>query len=372
MASGVPTQAPGALVTRKAVQERPLSLHYPQPRLVQRKPGDTIHLRNCLNPARAAWPFQLEGAGDDGGRVEISLNRPCGNQLAARLPDLSERDQRSIGGGQAELLEELPARGGERRLVRVIFALGDRPGARVTAGPERAAGMGEEHFERGSPPEQQETGAALNGHAIRIAETHCGVATAGTPLPDLRTLAGRPAHTNPRAVRANTLSAARSAVGSLGVQTVFETAGGAPGLLRLAGAWHARVMDDEVVSHAFSHGFRPDHTARLAAYWGEALGGPASYSASFGDETAVVRIHSGNGPHEEMDRRAVACFDQALVDVGLAGDDRLRELLHDYFAWATRTAMSRYHRSADDVPDGLRIPHWSWDGLIRESRPAER
>ena len=158
----------------------------------------------------------------------------------------------------------------------------------------------------------------------------------------------------------------------LRVQTVFEAAGGAPGLLRLAGAWHARVMDDEVVSHAFSHGFRPDHTERLAAYWGEALGGPASYSASFGDETAVVRIHSGNGPHEEMDRRAVACFDQALVDVGLAGDDRLRELLHAYFAWATRTAMSRYHRSADDVPDGLRIPHWSWDGLIRESRPAER
>lgn len=103
------------------------------------------------------------------------------------------------------------------------------------------------------------------------------------------------------------------------MQTVFEAAGGAPGLLRLAGAWHARVMDDEVVSHAFSHGFRPDHTERLAAYWGEALGGPASYSASFGDETAVVRIHSGNGPHEEMDRRAVACFDQALVDVGLAG-----------------------------------------------------
>jgi hemoglobin len=100
--------------------------------------------------------------------------------------------------------------------------------------------------------------------------------------------------------------------------------------------------------------------------------GPASYSASFGDETAVVRIHSGNGPHEEMDHRAVACFDQALVDVGLAGNDRLRELLHDYFAWATRTAMSRYHRSADDVPDDLRIPHWSWDGLIRESRPAER
>ncbi len=25
--------------------------------------------------------------------------------------------------------------------------------------------------------------------------------------------------------------------------------------------------------------------------------------------------------------------------------------------------MSRYHRSADDVPEKLSIPHWSWDGL---------
>jgi len=136
------------------------------------------------------------------------------------------------------------------------------------------------------------------------------------------------------------------------------------GLRRLAGAWHARVMADEVVSHAFSHGFHPQHTERLAAYWAEAIDGPASYSDAFGDETSVVRMHSGNGVHEEMDRRAIACFDQALVDVGLAADDRLRHVLHDYFAWATTASMSQYHRSADDVPDGLRIPRWSWDGLV--------
>ena len=76
-------------------------------------------------------------------------------------------------------------------------------------------------------------------------------------------------------------------------------------------------MADEVVSHAFSHGYRADHSERLAAYWAEALGGPPLYTGVFGDETAVVRMHSGNGPHEEMDRRAIACFDQALVDVGL-------------------------------------------------------
>ena len=147
------------------------------------------------------------------------------------------------------------------------------------------------------------------------------------------------------------------------MQTVFEAAGGHDGLRRLADAWHRRVLADEVVAHAFSHGFHPRHVERLAAYWAEALGGPTTYSVSYGDETTVVKMHSGNGEHDEMDRRAIACFDQALTDIGLAHDDVLRQVLHDYFAWATRTTMSGYHHSANDVPNGLNIPHWSWDGL---------
>jgi hemoglobin len=147
------------------------------------------------------------------------------------------------------------------------------------------------------------------------------------------------------------------------MQSVYEAAGGEEGLLRLAEAWHVRVMADEVVSHAFSQGVHPQHSGRLAAYWAEALGGPTVYSDAYGDETSVVRIHSGHGLHEEMDRRAIACFDQALQDVGLAADEPLRQVLHDYFAWATTTTMARYHESADDVPEGLSIPRWSWDGL---------
>ena len=148
-----------------------------------------------------------------------------------------------------------------------------------------------------------------------------------------------------------------------GRPSVYEAAGGEEGLLRLAKAWHARVLADEVVGHAFSGGFHQDHTRRLAAYWTEALGGLPTYSSLYGDETAVVRLHSGNGQHEEMDRRAIACFDEALEDAGLATDDTLRQTLHDYFAWVTKTALAGYPDSADEVPTGLRIPRWSWDGL---------
>ncbi|MFP5226801.1 MAG: group II truncated hemoglobin [Acidobacteriota bacterium] len=147
-------------------------------------------------------------------------------------------------------------------------------------------------------------------------------------------------------------------------RTIYEAAGGMEGMRRLAEAWHRRVMDDEVVAHAFSHGFHPEHTERLAAYWAEALGGPAAYSGVYGDETSVVRIHSGNGEHEEMDRRAIACFDEALADAGLAGDPVLRQVLHDYFVWATTTTMARYPRSAEDVPVGMGIPRWGWEGRV--------
>ena len=67
------------------------------------------------------------------------------------------------------------------------------------------------------------------------------------------------------------------------VQSVYKAVGGDEGVLKLAHAWHARVLADEVVSHAFSHGYHPEHTERLAAYWIEALGGPARYSELIGD-----------------------------------------------------------------------------------------
>ncbi len=131
--------------------------------------------------------------------------------------------------------------------------------------------------------------------------------------------------------------------------------------------WHTRVLADEIVGHAFSHGFHPQHSERLAAYWAEALGGPTTYSDQYGNESFVVRIHSGNGVHEDMDQRAIACFDQALEDIGLARETPLRQVLHDYFAWATTTTMARYPRSAEDVPNNLHIPKWSWQRLVSDA-----
>lgn len=148
--------------------------------------------------------------------------------------------------------------------------------------------------------------------------------------------------------------------------SVFEAAGGRQAFRDLAHAWHRQCLQDEVVSHAFSRpGQHPEHVERLAAYWAEALGGPADYSETMADHSHVLRLHSGNGEHEEMDERAQVCFAHALDDAGLPDDERLRSTLKDYFRWAT-SLMATHPDSADAVPEGLKLPQWSWTGQVQE------
>ena len=146
-------------------------------------------------------------------------------------------------------------------------------------------------------------------------------------------------------------------------QSIYDAAGGRRAFLDLADAWHARCLADPVVSHAFSHGYHPQHTERLAAYWSEALGGPTDYTDAMGDESGVVRMHSGNGEHLEMDERAISCFTLALDDVGITDDLALRTTLVDYFRWATET-MSTHPESAETVDVDLALARWSWEGPL--------
>jgi hemoglobin len=145
------------------------------------------------------------------------------------------------------------------------------------------------------------------------------------------------------------------------MRSIYDAAGGLDAFVRLAHAWHARCLADPIVSHAFSHGYHPQHGERLAAYWAEALGGPPSYTASLGDETMLARMHAGNGEHAEMDARAIACFERAVDEAGLPDDAALRRALVAYFRWSVER-MASYPRSADDVPRALALPRWSWNG----------
>ena len=143
--------------------------------------------------------------------------------------------------------------------------------------------------------------------------------------------------------------------------TIYEAMGGGETVLALAEAWHERCLVDSILAHAFEGGVHPHHTERLAAYWSEQLGGPPTYTESVGGYSEVARMHSGNGPHEQMDGRAVAAFALALDDVGIPTDPPLRFQLIAWFTWATAMLNHRW-TTPGDVPSDLPLPGWDWNG----------
>jgi hemoglobin len=152
--------------------------------------------------------------------------------------------------------------------------------------------------------------------------------------------------------------------------TLFEFAGGGPAFLALATAHHARCLADPELNHPFSHpGQHPQHVERLAAYWGEVMGGPPAYSEACGDQSeacgdqsAVLRMHSGNGDMTDLGERFARCFDLALDDAALPADPAFRAALRAYMRWAVDDVLS-YSAVDAIVASGKPMPRWGWDGL---------
>jgi len=155
--------------------------------------------------------------------------------------------------------------------------------------------------------------------------------------------------------------------------TLYEYAGGAPALLRLSTAHHRLCLADAQLNHPFSHAdLDPRHIERLAAYWGEVLGGPADFSARLGDHSGVVRMHAGQGDMGDLGRRFTDCFVQAADEAALPQDPQFRAALRAYMEWAVQE-MVGHPDSDEDVPAGMPVPRWTWDGLVTaRSAPRSR
>ena len=132
--------------------------------------------------------------------------------------------------------------------------------------------------------------------------------------------------------------------------SLYEEVGGFDRILALCKAWQARLRQDPLAWHPFEHGMHPHHDERLAAYLAEAFGGPALYSAGFGDETSVQRRHACNGEHVELDEACLKAFDLAVADVGLSGETGRR--VSAYFRRAT-VEQRQWGARGTTVPDGL-------------------
>ena len=145
--------------------------------------------------------------------------------------------------------------------------------------------------------------------------------------------------------------------------SLYEFAGGSEAFLALATAHHARCLADPELNHPFSHDDQhPQHVERLAAYWGEVLGGPPAYSGRCGDESGVLTMHAGNGDMSDLGERFLDCFVRAMDDAGLPDDRAFREAMRAYMRWAVDNVLV-YSPVDAVVPSGVTMPRWGWEGL---------
>ena len=146
---------------------------------------------------------------------------------------------------------------------------------------------------------------------------------------------------------------------------IYEFAGGDQAFLAFATAFHERCLEDPELNHVFGQHSSPWHVEHLAAYWAEVFGGPARYTG-FGGQSAMLSIHAGQGATEDLSKRFVACFMQAADDAQLPEDEIFRSAINGYIGWATQV-VDTYQESGSEVPPGLPMPHWTWEGLEQTS-----
>lgn len=146
--------------------------------------------------------------------------------------------------------------------------------------------------------------------------------------------------------------------------SIYEAAGGAEAMHRIARAWHDLAVADPIVGHAFEQGFHLDHTERMAAYLSEALGGPPLYTQHIASGAVVLRMRAGNGSHPDFDDAGIQVFARALERAAIE-DPEARRAIVEYWAWMTRGPMAAHPDSPDQVDPDAPLQRWDWDGPWR-------
>lgn len=134
--------------------------------------------------------------------------------------------------------------------------------------------------------------------------------------------------------------------------SLYDDIGGFDRILALCRNWHGLCLADPLAAHPFEHELHRAHDERLAAYLAEAWGGPRLYTAGFGDESYVQRIHAGNGLHIELDEACLRLFDLAVDGMNFSAEPA--ERMKVYFRRATEE-MRRFGAKDAVVPDDLPI-----------------
>jgi hemoglobin len=142
------------------------------------------------------------------------------------------------------------------------------------------------------------------------------------------------------------------------IPTLFEWLGGNEALIRLTTRFYQHVKGDAMLAPVFAH-MGADHPGHVAAFLGEVLGGPASYSEQHGGHAHMVQQHLNRHLSQEQRRRWVSLLLETADELSMPDDPEFRSALVGYLEWGSRLAVinSQPGATADhDAP----MPKWGW------------
>jgi hypothetical protein len=130
----------------QSVYEGDLALEELGARFRNRKPSAPVNLGELLRLAGLGRPLHGKEVAFNEGGVDTLFQGPGGDQLAAGLAQLSQRQEIAID-GDAGFFLKLSLGGQQGVLGFGVFTFGERPCADVLPGPKGTAGVNEEELE---------------------------------------------------------------------------------------------------------------------------------------------------------------------------------------------------------------------------------
>jgi len=140
--------------------------------------------------------------------------------------------------------------------------------------------------------------------------------------------------------------------------TLYDWLGGSEALNRLTSRFYQHVRRDPLLAPVFAH-MGSEHPAHVAAFLGEVLGGPGTYSESFGGHPHMVRAHLDRHLTQEMRRQWVGLLLATADELGMPDDPEFRSALVGYLEWGSRLAVINSQPGAQ-VDPGAEMPRWGW------------
>jgi hemoglobin len=142
-------------------------------------------------------------------------------------------------------------------------------------------------------------------------------------------------------------------------ETLYEHAGGEPGLHRLERLFYEKALADPVLSALFTHRV-PTHVDHLTWFTAESFGGPDRFTQELGFGY-LIDVHRGLEITDEQRERFVQAYLEALDEAGMPGDERFRTAVREHVEFGSQVAQQNSRAQTEAELHPIReVPRWNW------------